>query len=287
LSGNINPDGGQPLYFGNAERYAAAMAAMARQLGLPARVVVGFRPKINGEKVAVRSGGTVTFRAKDADAWVEIAFQGVGWVAFYPTPSRNRTTIPQPKQQTVSPKEAQVQAPPPVTLPPNPATLQDQNKNKNDKSHKASNPFHIPAWVWLILKIIFYPLIVVAAIVGAITGLKRWRRNRRRTRGSPVDRVSGAWAEMLDQLRDLGARVPRKGTRLEVASGVPAETWDQLDGFAAGIDAAMFGPEDPDDESVKSLWDYVDEERTKLLASLETKKRWLTQLNLASLKPWR
>lgn len=278
---------GAPLYIGNAERYSAAMAGMARQLGLPARVVVGFRPRISGVPAAQRSGDVTKFTAQDLDAWVEIAFQGVGWVGFFPTPSRKNNKPPSQKKDTVSPKELQIQAPPPVTLPPNPATLQDQNKKKDSKSDKSSNPFHIPAWVWLILKIIFYPLIVIAAVVGAITGYKRWRRNRRRSRGSPVDRVSGAWAEMLDQLRDLGTTVPRKGTRLEVAGGIGTETWEQLPGFAAGIDAAMFGPDDPDDESVTSLWAYVDAERTKLLAALERKRRWFAQLNLRSLKPWR
>lgn len=286
--GAVNPnDPTKSIFVGNAERYAAAMAAMARTEGLPARVVVGFRANANDKVPAKVQDGVTTFTADQADAWVEIAFKDVGWVAFYPTPPRSQKDLPTQKLQQQSSKPADVQAQPPVSPPPNPVTLQDQVKHSNDKANKSSSSFHIPAWVWLILKIICYPLILIAAVVGAITGYKRWRTKRRRTWGSPVDRVSGAWAEMLDQLRDLGTTVPRKGTRLEVAGGIPAEKWDQMIGFAAGIDAAMFGPDDPDDESVSSLWDYVEAERVTLLSALERKRRWIAQVNLSSLKPWR
>lgn len=287
--GYENPlDKTKPLFVGNAERYAAAMAAMARTQGLPARVVVGFRANADDKVPAVRRGGATIFTPVQADAWVEIAFQGVGWVGFFPTPPRSQNDVPQTTPKKQSSKPADVKAEPPVSPPPNAATLQDRMSKRHENPRKAEAAgFHIPGWVWLALKIIFYPLILIAAIVGAITGYKRWRRNRRRTRGSPVDRVTGAWAEMMDQLRDLGTRIPRSGTRLEIAAGVTTDKWDQLPGFAAGVDAAMFGPDDPDDESVASMWEWVDTERGKLLDALDRKARWKALLNLKSLGSWR
>ncbi|MBS1847165.1 MAG: transglutaminase domain-containing protein [Actinobacteria bacterium] len=282
----VNPNNANtPMFIGNSERYAAAMAVMARLEGLPARVVMGFRASVSTTPARTVDGVT-TFTPDQADAWVEIAFKGVGWVGFFPTPPRTQNDIPKQPDKSFSKLPADVQAQPPVSPPPNPAILQKQNKDKHSEPTK-SNPFHIPAWVWLLLKIIFYPLILIAAIVGAIRGLKEWRRRRRRSRGSPVDRVAGAWAEMLDHLRDLGAKVPRKGTRLEVAGAIPTDVWEPITGFAAGINAAMFGPDDPTDESAESIWVYVDEQRAETLEGLERKRRWLTQLNLASLKPWR
>ena len=62
------------------------MAAMARTLGIPARVAVGFAPGVQ------QADGTVSVGLKDAHAWPELYFEGVGWTRFEPTPSRG--TVP-------------------------------------------------------------------------------------------------------------------------------------------------------------------------------------------------
>jgi transglutaminase-like putative cysteine protease len=62
--------------------FSFAMAAMARTLGIPARVAVGFAP---GTPQADRS---VSVGLKDAHAWPELYFEGVGWTRFEPTPTR-------------------------------------------------------------------------------------------------------------------------------------------------------------------------------------------------------
>lgn len=62
--------------------YSFAMAAMARTLGIPARVAVGFAPG------TLQSDGTVAVGLKDAHAWPELYFEGVGWTRFEPTPTR-------------------------------------------------------------------------------------------------------------------------------------------------------------------------------------------------------
>ncbi|OIJ68760.1 transglutaminase TgpA family protein [Streptomyces mangrovisoli] len=78
---------------GFCEHFSFAMAAMARTLGIPARVAVGFAPG------TVQADGTVTEGLKDAHAWPELYFEGVGWVRFEPTP--NRGTVPSYTQSTV------------------------------------------------------------------------------------------------------------------------------------------------------------------------------------------
>ncbi|MEU3026283.1 transglutaminase TgpA family protein [Streptomyces incarnatus] len=62
--------------------FSFAMAAMARTLGIPARVAVGFAPG------TPQADGSVTVSLKDAHAWPELYFQGVGWTRFEPTPTR-------------------------------------------------------------------------------------------------------------------------------------------------------------------------------------------------------
>jgi transglutaminase-like putative cysteine protease len=66
---------------GYCEYFATTMAVMARTLGLPARVAVGYAP---GERV---DEGVYLYRERNAHAWAEIFFPGYGWQAFEATKS--------------------------------------------------------------------------------------------------------------------------------------------------------------------------------------------------------
>jgi transglutaminase-like putative cysteine protease len=67
---------------GFCQQFAGTMAAMARALGIPAVVAVGFTPG------SVRADGSYSVTTHDAHAWPMLYFGGVGWVRFEPTPSR-------------------------------------------------------------------------------------------------------------------------------------------------------------------------------------------------------
>ncbi|MFE0178737.1 DUF3488 and DUF4129 domain-containing transglutaminase family protein [Streptomyces sp. NPDC059002] len=62
--------------------FSFAMASMARTLGIPARVAVGFTPG------SAQADGTMSVGLRDAHAWPELYFEGVGWTRFEPTPTR-------------------------------------------------------------------------------------------------------------------------------------------------------------------------------------------------------
>jgi len=66
---------------GHCEYFASAMAVMLRTLGIPARIVNGFR---GGEYNDVT--GSYIVRARDAHSWVEAYIPGYAWVSFDPTP---------------------------------------------------------------------------------------------------------------------------------------------------------------------------------------------------------
>jgi transglutaminase-like putative cysteine protease len=70
------------LQKGYCDYYASAMVVMARAAGLPSRMVVGY---VSGEYNAPTAEYIV--REKDAHSWVEIYFEGIGWVEFEPTAS--------------------------------------------------------------------------------------------------------------------------------------------------------------------------------------------------------
>jgi len=66
---------------GHCEYFASAMAVMLRTVGIPSRVVNGFRSDEFNDIT-----GNYVVRAKDAHSWVEAFFPGYGWHTFDPTP---------------------------------------------------------------------------------------------------------------------------------------------------------------------------------------------------------
>jgi transglutaminase-like putative cysteine protease len=80
------PDGRDPLAWflfdiqaGYCNYYASAEVLMLRSIGVPARMVVGFA---QGE---FDPPNHYVVRKKDAHAWPEVYFPGIGWVEFEPT----------------------------------------------------------------------------------------------------------------------------------------------------------------------------------------------------------
>jgi len=233
---------------GDQEQYASAFALMARSLGYPSRVVMGFAPEVTeGES-------SVTVTGDDVTAWVEVAFDGIGWVAYNPTP--DETDIPQaqvPKPQ--SEPQPQVRQPPRSESDEDdlltPVELEESDEDDN------GDPFVLPGWVLAIglsllipAAIIFIPLIIIAAIK-----VRRARKRREAARGP--DQVAGAWQEMLDQYAELGFDVPQRSTRLMIAERLEAQLVEQpvrLRSLAAAADEAVFDGQDVDPERSEKVW---------------------------------
>ena len=85
---------------GYCEQYAGTMAVMLRSLGIPARVAVGYTP---GELVDSDSNAYVVSNG-NAHSWVEVLFDGLGWIAFEPTP-RSDGNVLVPSASNVAPSQ--------------------------------------------------------------------------------------------------------------------------------------------------------------------------------------
>ena len=87
-SGHGNDDIGDFLFgdrrAGYCEQFAGTFGAMARSIGLPSRVAVGFTP---GD-VDPEDPMLYHVTGRHAHAWPEVYLAGYGWVAFEPTPGR-------------------------------------------------------------------------------------------------------------------------------------------------------------------------------------------------------
>lgn len=245
---------------GDQEQYASAFALMARRLGYPTRVVMGFAPKV--------SGSTTTVTGDDVTAWDEVAFEGVGWVPFFPTPTKTDA----PKNQTTKPKlepQPQVRQPPPAD--PRAEDLLTPVKTKdNDPKDKAS-AFRLPVWAWVVLGVIGIPLLAYFIPLLIIAGLKRRRRRKRESAGPPDRRAAGAWDELTDGYAELGLAVPDRATRLQAAAALEEQSAAQdlpvpdggLRDLARHVDAAVFDGSVVAEERVQHAWTTADEALTR------------------------
>lgn len=195
--------GGQYMV-GDAEQFASAFALMARSLDYPARVVMGFG-------VPEGASGSYQVTGSDATAWVEVAFDGVGWVPFYPEPVDTEV----PDEQTPKPRTEplpQVRQPP---LPPtgqqdvlSPVAIDDQPEPEG---------FVLPVWLGPVAAAVLIPLAVLLLPFLVIAAIKGRRRRRRRDADADHRRAAGAWDELVDVYAELGYQAPRKTTRIQLA----------------------------------------------------------------------
>lgn len=93
---------------GYCVHFSATMAVMAREVGIPSRIVVGFAPGSQITNNVSIDGVTLQgYQAtgRDAHAWPELYFEGLGWVPFEPTPSRG--VVPSYAVASVAPVTSQ------------------------------------------------------------------------------------------------------------------------------------------------------------------------------------
>jgi len=234
---------------GDQEQYASAFALMARSFGYPARVVMGFAPEIT------EGAASVDVTGDDVTAWVEVAFEGVGWVAFNPTP--DETDIPQdqvPKPQ--SEPQPQVRQPPRAEKDDedllSPVELEETDKDDKDLG------WVLPGWAIAVGLSILIPAAIVLIPMLIIGILKARRAARRRRAGAGHDQVAGAWQELTDQYSELGYKVPTRTTRLRIADALESQVETAEPGslrtLASATDRAVFSGAEVDAEESERVW---------------------------------
>jgi len=244
---------------GYAEQHATAFAVLARSLGFPTRVDVGYLLDKNQRK----GDGTFTVTTRQAHAWPEVLFAGIGWVAFEPTDTSHLTqTLPAALLTATSgigagSAASASQLSPPIVTP------QLDHSADQDTPGAFGDPGGFPLfWVILIVGVL------LAAALGIVTA-KTVRRAARRRRGGPARRVDGAWREVRERLGEHGvARTPAWSHREVVAAtaaapglGAAAEPLRRL---AALADQAMYSPRGVTDARAGEAWQHVDQVRRAL-----------------------
>ncbi len=273
-------------------QFASTYAVMARSLGIPARVAVGFTP-------GTLDGGAYHVRSHDAHAWPEIYLSGLGWThLFDPTPPAGGGRTGGSRL----PADATAAGP----MPANPAVT-TTTLGAGSGSAGVGSSGGAPATTrapltprvstsgaggrsaWLVILAIVTLLVALAcAYVAIVVMAKSRRRARRRAATERSAAVQGAWEEALDRLRE--ARVPSDPalTPMELARsapryGVTAAT-RPLRTLARSYTVARYGDAPPSTEDVQRAWESVHELDRALVTGLSRRERWRRLLDPSTLR---
>jgi hypothetical protein len=265
---------------GDDEQYAAAMALLANAVGVPARVSLDATVEANG-----------TVYGRDVRADVELDTAEYGWVTL-PASAFTGTRHPQLRVQKVTPPARPVKVVPPRRSDAAPVAAANSSSAvaRTSKAPPAARGLVIPAIVFVLLRYAGTPLLAIAVVAAALIGAKALRRRRRRALGPPAARAAGAWLELADLGRDLGIRSagPAAGgglgaTRREQAAHAEALGLPSAASVAAGADAVVFGPADPDDAAAAEVWALALAARRAAIEPLSRRRQAWVAVNPASL----
>ena len=227
---------------GYCVHFSSAMASMARTLGIPARVAVGFTP---GDLTNLPGGAGVEYRVSthNLHAWPELYFTGIGWVRFEPTPGRGVVpsfaplAVDDPATPDVDesvPTPAATSTPVPSSVPS--AVPTDAATPSATPEAGTDAPSRTISWWWAALAALAALLLAPAAV----RGIRRSRRIAATARGS----AAAAWDELRDTADDLGlatsvTRTPRQ-LALDLAPHLDARGAPALTRLRIALEAEAF-----------------------------------------------
>jgi transglutaminase-like putative cysteine protease len=194
--------------YGFCQQYALAMAVLARLLGIPSRVAVGYT-------AGTRAGhGVWKVTTADAHAWPELYFPTIGWTRFEPTPGgpAAQGTATRPNYPSVEPP---ITPGGPTEAPTLPVSTKGASQGGPDNrvnqrllgtgagagKHSGRGSGGFP--IGLVVAIVAAVLLVAPSLTRAGTRRRRWL-----TAGGDLAVAHAAWRELNSTLTDYGLDGP-------------------------------------------------------------------------------
>lgn len=145
---------------GYCDYYASAMAVMARAVGIPARIAVGYA---GGEYTEERDGYRV--RRSNAHAWVEVYFPGYGWIEFEPTAGEPPIDRPGERVETEKREEERIRL-----------QVTPQLREPPEDEGVSPPPGEVQRAPWYRVGILWGGLAILLLASGSVFGFLWWRR---------------------------------------------------------------------------------------------------------------
>jgi hypothetical protein len=254
---------GGPNHDASPYEIVAAEAMLARWAGVPARIGFGF-DGLNDEE------GVLTVRPRNAAQWLEVYFEGHGWVPLIEAPSQAKTSLDNDDQlfdpDTLASDEVAVEVYLPVKL----ETLTQLYERIR----------------YQLLQLVPYALALLAGYLATPAVMKQWRRHKRRKWAEqlgPRAQVAVEYAEFRDQAHDLNVGDPLD-TPLEYLAQVVDD--DQHAEFAWLVSRAMYGDlaADTSEEAARDAEELSTSLRRRMFRAQPFQVRVLATLSKASLR---
>jgi Transglutaminase-like superfamily/Domain of unknown function (DUF4129) len=279
---------------GYCQQFSFAMAVLARLLGIPARVAVGFNL---GTKT---SPGHYRIDGSDAHAWDQLYFSGYGWTTWDPTPPGNGVGQTNDAYPTYAGPTGHGGS----SAVGKGSTSGNDSHNgglaKNIERHLLGEPDvgglgngalppaatpSQPGFNGLPIVLIVLGVLLVVAIVAPRTLRSVTRRRRWLTARSDISLAQAAWAELLDDMADYSiARNPGEtpralARRLRHEYQLASRATDALNRLAQAEERARYAPEPAPGTSLRADVATV---RSSLASSVPRAARWRARLMPAS-----
>jgi transglutaminase-like putative cysteine protease len=269
---------------GYCEQFAGTFAAMARSVGIPARVATGFTP---GEVV----GDQFVVRGENYHAWPEVWIDG-RWVYFEPTPGRGApgatgyTGVP---EQQVEPTPAEDEATETTgntavpTVPPFEDFPEAELGGLEGEATQSGDDGGLP--VWLERGVQAIGLLLAAAMLWWLVAplLRRLRRRRRYAAArTAAAQVEAAWMDLNESLAVAGVPAAPAETPREYARRVHQVTrlhGGRLDQVATMVTEARYADEVSDDQIAAHARYLVAELEAELRDQADGRQRFLRRMD--------
>ena len=267
------------------EQYAALMATTLRASGIPARVAVGYVPA-EDDLEALRSGAAVDVFETDIEAWVEVPFDGHGWVAFEAGPSDDQTDEIEDGVSEAQAESVSANPPPPVSSTTS-TTIPSVEEDEEEPEVEEEESANVAVAVAIAAIVVGTPLILALGAIAIIVLMKRRRRGKRQQADSPALQIHGAFEEYVDRSLDAGTELQPGLTPRAAIERLSDESFDPLTrsgSLAILVEDAAFAPIEPSSDEAETAWEHSHELAERLGADMTRGERFKAAISLRSLR---